>query len=104
MRIGSLKLGMVLEITFRQIPGPAIQPLNSPLPICMIAVNRNETVAKVRDRMIGNQAWNIKFSRACNDQEIDVVVQLLNVIQKEKIISDGMDKVICRGAAGLFSL
>lgn len=60
-----------------------------------LVVNTNETWQ--RDQMVGHGSWNLKFVMPCYDWEVDLVVQLLCVLKKERVIIDGVDEVVWRG-------
>lgn len=57
-----------------------------------VAVNKFETVVEVWDQIVGNSSWKLNFFRALNDWEVDLVVNLLNVLQKESVAIE-LDKV-----------
>ena len=48
---------------------------------------------------MGNNNWKLNLSRDFNDWEIDLVVALLNSLQKERVSSD-LDKISWKGPAG----
>ena len=73
---------------------------NSFLDLFGIAVNMVETMAEVWDNGVGNghRSWNLRFERAFNDREVDFVVSLLRVLQRERVFTEA-DKVTWIGSA-----
>ena len=66
-----------------------------------IVVNKVETWAEVWDQGvgIGHGSWNLRFERAFNDREVVLVVNLLRVLQSERVFTDA-DKVTWIGSVG----
>ena len=46
-----------------------------------LAVHRNATVDEVRDSFFGQGRWNLRFIRAFNDWELDLVGDLLTILR-----------------------
>lgn len=69
-----------------------------------LAINKNKIVAEVWGQMVSIQYWNLKFVRPCNNWEVDLVVQLLSALQKEKATPDRVDKVVWRASGDDFSV
>lgn len=90
-RIGFSKLEMVLEFASGWIFGAVIQPSNSVTALLQILFHssiwvssyKNE-IAEVKDQTVGNRSWNLKFTRYCNDWEVNGVVHLLSVLHEEQ--------------------
>lgn len=61
-----------------------------------VAVNKFETIVEVWDQIVGNDSWKLNIFRALNDWEVDLVVNLLNVLQKESVAIE-LDKVSWKG-------
>lgn len=57
-------------------------------------------MAKAWDQTVGNESWNLKFVRSCNDWEVDLIVHLLSVLEKERGTLAMTNKVVWRGAVG----
>ena len=56
------------------------------------------------DQMNVQGSWNLRFVRAFNDLELDMVVNFLNALQKEKVNSE-LDKISWKGGKDdLFSV
>lgn len=58
-----------------------------------LAVNKIETVAEAWIQTVGNGSWELKFMRPCNNWEVYLVVLIPSVIQKERVILGGTDKI-----------
>ena len=64
-----------------------------------LAVNKFETVADVWDQTVRNGNWILNLSRDFHDWEVDLVVALLNSLQKERV-SSKLDKISWKGPIG----
>ena len=64
-----------------------------------LTTNNHEIMAEVWDQMRGQGSWNLRFTRDFNDWELDMVVNLLNVLPKEKFISEA-DKIFWNWETG----
>ena len=61
-------------------------------------------MSEVWDQLNGHGSWNLRFARAFNDWELDMVVNLLKTIQKEKFNAE-LEKMSWKGGKGdLFSV
>ena len=56
-------------------------------------------MADVWDQTDGNSSWKLNFARDFNDWEVDLVVDLLKVLHKERV-SSVLDKISWKGLAG----
>ncbi|RVW24673.1 hypothetical protein CK203_082175 [Vitis vinifera] len=62
--------------------GCGIAALSQSLPqLYALAVHRNATVDEVRDSFFGQGRWNLRFIRAFNDWELDLVGDLLTILR-----------------------
>ena len=50
-----------------------------------MATHRNATVKEVWDQNFGQGGWNLRFFRAFNDWELDLIGNLLNVLRGYKL-------------------
>ena len=81
------------RVRFWTDPWCGIAILSDPFPsLFEVGVNKMVIVAEVWDQGVGNGSWNPRFVRAFNDWEVDLVVNLLRVLQRENVTTDE-DKV-----------
>ena len=64
-----------------------------------LAVNKLEIVADVWDQIVRNGSWKLNLSKDFNDWEVDLVVALLNSLEKERVSSNS-DKISWKGPSG----
>ena len=57
-------------------------------------------VAEVWDHEVGNGSWNLTFTRAFNDWELEMVMNLLSTLQEERVSAE-LDGVSWIGPAGV---
>ena len=69
-----------------------------------LAVDGHATVNEVWDSSLGQEGWNLRFSRDFNDWELDLIGDLLNMLRDFKI-SSKEDSVFWKGGGhGIFGV
>ena len=97
-------MGTEPESDFVRIFGVGLQSSVFPSPLFEVVANKFETVLEVWDHSTGSGSWELNFARAFNDWEVYLVVNLLIILQKERITAE-IDKVSWEGAAyAMFSM
>ena len=64
-----------------------------------VAINKLETVVEEWDQSVGNGSWKLNFLRPFDYWELDLVRNLLNAMQKERV-SSKLDRISWKEAGG----